>query len=102
MKYDYILEFVCDHLCIFADESFGQEDQEDLDKHCQKCKLANYMWDLEKADGEVSKSMQMEAAKILLRYLKEITNTDLALPEGQVRCVSEVALAINAILRDLQ
>ena len=46
--------------------------------------------------------MQMEAAKILLRYLKEITNTDLALPEGQVRCVSEVALAMNAILRDLQ
>lgn len=60
------------------------------------------MWDLEKADGEASKSMQMEAAKILLRYLKEITNTDLALPEGQVRCVSEVALAMNAILRDLQ
>lgn len=47
------------------------------------------------------KSLQIEIAETLLRYLTEITNTDLALSEGQVRSVPEVALTINTILRDL-
>lgn len=54
------------------------------------------------SEEEKIKSIQMETAQILLRYLKALTNTDLALPEVQVRAVPEVTLAINAILRDLQ
>ena len=53
------------------------------------------------SEGEKIKSMQMEVVETLLRYLTEITNTDLALSEGQVRSVPEVALTINTILRDL-
>lgn len=53
------------------------------------------------SEVEKIKSMQMEVVETLLRYLTEITNTDLALSEGQVRSVPEVALTINTILRDL-
>lgn len=47
------------------------------------------------------KSIQIETAETLLRYLTEITNMDLALSEEQARAVPEVALTINTILRDL-
>ena len=54
------------------------------------------------SEDETIESIQMETAQILLRYLKAIKNTDMALPEAQVRAVPEVTLAINTILRDLR
>lgn len=47
------------------------------------------------------KSIQIETVEILVKYLKAIAYTDLTRSEGQARGVSEIALAINAILRDL-
>lgn len=53
------------------------------------------------SEDDKIKSIQIETAETLLRYLTEITNTDLTRSEGQARGVSEIALSINAILRDL-
>lgn len=47
------------------------------------------------------KSIQIETAETLLRYLTDITNKDLALSEEQARAVAKITLAIKAILRDL-
>lgn len=46
-------------------------------------------------------SIQIETAEILVKYLKAITYTSQTQSEGQARAVPEIALAINAILRDL-
>lgn len=52
MKYDYIMEFVCDHLCRFADENWGLVNQEKLDRRCKKCALVIYLKDLEENGDE--------------------------------------------------
>lgn len=52
-------------------------------------------------EDDKRKSIQMETAETLLKYLKAISYTDPARSEWQARAVPEIALAIKDILRDL-
>ena len=53
------------------------------------------------SEGDERKSILIKTAKILMDYLDTITFKDLSLSEENARAVSEVALTINTILRDL-
>lgn len=44
MEYEYILSFVCDHLCKYPDTC---SDQEKLARACDGCVLIDYLEDLE-------------------------------------------------------
>lgn len=53
------------------------------------------------SEDDKRKSIQMETAEILLKYLKTISCMDPSRFEWQTRAVPEIALAIKDILRDL-
>lgn len=49
MKYEYILSFVCDHLCKYPDI---YSNQEEFDSACDRCALIDYLADLEESEAE--------------------------------------------------
>lgn len=49
MEYEYILSFVCDHLCKYP-ETFSN--QEELTSVCDRCALIVYLEDLEESEAE--------------------------------------------------
>lgn len=53
------------------------------------------------SEDDKRKSMLIETAELLLKYLKAVAYMDPARSEWQTRAVPEIALAIKDILRDL-
>lgn len=49
LEYEYILSFVCDHLCKYPDI---YSDQEELASVCDRCALICYLEDLEESEAE--------------------------------------------------
>lgn len=53
------------------------------------------------SEGDERKSLLIQTANILVSYLDTLTFKDLSMSEENARAVSEIALTINTILRDL-
>lgn len=49
MEFEYILSFVCDHLCKYPDTC---SDQDELASSCDRCALIDYLEDLEESEAD--------------------------------------------------